>query len=166
MNLGRVIGTVVATQKYEGLTGCKLLLVQPLDHAQRKVGDYLVAVDTVRAGFGELIYFVNSREAALALEPSFVPVDATIVGIVDDVATDPLPAIDDGVFVHTGRSAAPAQSVATKSSPAKATTMATQAAAAPEPAATSAAAPAAVAKSVPAKETPKKPATKATRSRT
>ncbi|MFO0572547.1 MAG: EutN/CcmL family microcompartment protein [Polyangia bacterium] len=85
MNLGRVIGTVVATRKYEGLEGVKLLLVQPLDHAQKKVGDPIVAADTVRAGSGELIYFVNSREAALALDPWFVPVDAAIVGIVDDV---------------------------------------------------------------------------------
>lgn len=98
MNLGRVIGTVVATQKYEGLEGCKLLLVQPLDHEQRKAGDYLVAVDTVRAGVGELIYFVNSREAALALTPWFVPVDAAIVGIVDEVAAAPLPAVEPGVF--------------------------------------------------------------------
>lgn len=98
MNLGRVIGTVVATQKYEGLAGCKLLLVQPLDHEQRKAGDYLVAVDTVRAGVGELIYFVNSREAALALTPSFVPVDAAIVGIVDEVAAGPLPPLEAGIF--------------------------------------------------------------------
>lgn len=101
MNLGRVIGTVVATQKYEGLEGCKLLLVQPLDHEQRKAGDYLVAVDTVRAGVGELIYFVNSREAALALTPWFVPVDAAIVGIVDEVAAAPLPAVEAGVFSGT-----------------------------------------------------------------
>ena len=98
MNLGRVIGTVVATQKYEGLQGKKFLVVQPLDHALRSAGDPIVAVDTVRAGPGELIYFVNSREAALALEPSFVPVDAAIVGIVDDVATESSPAAS-GVFV-------------------------------------------------------------------
>lgn len=89
MNLGRVIGTVVATQKYEGLQGKKFLVVQPLDHALRSTGEPIVAVDTVRAGPGERwIYFVNSREAALALEPFFVPVDAAIVGIVDDVAAE------------------------------------------------------------------------------
>lgn len=104
MNLGRVIGTVVATQKYEGLAGSKLLLVQPLDHALRKAGDYLVAVDTVRAGYGELVYFVNSREAALALDPWFVPVDAAIVGIVDEVTAGELPPIEAGIFGH-----APAQ---------------------------------------------------------
>jgi|JI10StandDraft_1071094.scaffolds.fasta_scaffold941999_3 ethanolamine utilization protein EutN len=87
MNLGRVIGTVVATRKYEGLEGVKFLLIQPLDHGQKKVGDPIVAADTVQAGPGELIYYVNSREAALALDPFFVPVDAAIVGIVDAVST-------------------------------------------------------------------------------
>lgn len=86
MQLGRVIGTVVATQKYEGLAGAKFLLVLPLDHALRATGDPLVAVDTVRAGQGDLVYLVASREAALALEPWFVPVDSAIVGIVDEVA--------------------------------------------------------------------------------
>ena len=100
MLLARIVGTVVATQKYEGLAGCKLLLVQPLDHALRKTGDYIVAVDTVRAGYGDHIYFVNSREAALALEPWFVPVDAAIVGIVDEVAAGPLPPIEGGVFTR------------------------------------------------------------------
>lgn len=85
MYFGRVIGTVVATRKYEGLEGRTLLLVQPLDHAQKPNGIPEVAVDTVRAGPGELVYLVGSREASLALEPSFVPVDAAIVGIVDQV---------------------------------------------------------------------------------
>ena len=85
MQLGRVIGTVVATRKYEGLEGAKLLLVLPLDHAQKPTGEPLVAVDTVRAGHGDLVYLVGSREAALALEPHFVPVDAAIVGIVDQI---------------------------------------------------------------------------------
>ena len=88
MQLARVIGTVVASQKYEGLEGVKFLLVQPLDHALRALGAPCVAADTVRAGPGELVYPVGSREAALALETWFVPVDLTIVGIVDDVAVD------------------------------------------------------------------------------
>ena len=88
MYLGRVIGTVVATQKYEGLEGCKLLLVEPLDHRQEPAGEPQVAVDTVRAGRGDLVYLVGSREAALALDPWFVPVDAAIVGIVDQLTVD------------------------------------------------------------------------------
>lgn len=89
MYLGRVIGTVVATRAYEGLAGQKLLLVTPLDHRLERSGEDQVAVDTVRAGQGELVYLVGSREAALALDPWFVPVDAAVVGIVDalDAAT-------------------------------------------------------------------------------
>ena len=82
MYLGRVIGTVVCERIYEGLQGKKLLVVQPLDHAGKTVGGPEVAVDTVRAGPGELVMLVGSREAALACEPSFVPVDSAIVGIV------------------------------------------------------------------------------------
>ena len=85
MYLGRVVGTVVASTKYEGLSGQKLLLVQPLDEQQEPSGSLEVAVDTVRAGPGELVFLVGSREAALALDESFVPVDAAIIGIVDDV---------------------------------------------------------------------------------
>jgi ethanolamine utilization protein EutN len=85
MYLGKVVGTVVAENKVEGLGAQKLLLVQPLDHARNPSGGLEVAVDTVRAGRGDLVFLVGSREAALALEPSFVPVDAAVVGIVDSV---------------------------------------------------------------------------------
>jgi ethanolamine utilization protein EutN len=87
--LGRVMGTVVAAQKYEGLQGVKLLIVQPLNHRQEPTGDPIVAADTVRAGPGELVYLTAAREAAQALDPSFVPVDAAIVGIVDRVDAKP-----------------------------------------------------------------------------
>ncbi|HRC55958.1 MAG: EutN/CcmL family microcompartment protein [Myxococcales bacterium] len=86
MYLGIVKGTVVASRKAEGLAGTKLLLVQPVDEHRKPVGEVQVAVDTVQAGEGDFVYLVGSREAALALEPSFVPVDAAIVGIVDGVA--------------------------------------------------------------------------------
>lgn len=86
MYLGRVLGTVVATRIVEGMGGKKLLVVQPLDHTLVASGPAEVAVDTVRAGTGDLVYLVGSREAALALEPWFVPVDAAIVGIVDHVS--------------------------------------------------------------------------------
>ena len=89
MQLGRVIGTVVATVKYEGLEGVKFLIVQPLDKRQEPEGRPVVAADAVHmAGPGELIYFVGSREAAQALPEPFVPVDHAIVGIVD--AVEPL----------------------------------------------------------------------------
>ena len=86
MQLARVIGTVVASTKYQGLEGVKLLIVQPLDRACQPLGRPLVAADGVAmAGPGELVYVVASREAALALPEPFVPVDHAIVGIVDDV---------------------------------------------------------------------------------
>lgn len=88
MHLGRVIGTVVANQIADGLKGSKLLIVQPLDHKLSPKEAPLVAVDTARAGTGDLVYYVSSREAALALDPWFVPVDQTIIGIVDALYPD------------------------------------------------------------------------------
>ncbi|MCB9547166.1 MAG: EutN/CcmL family microcompartment protein [Myxococcales bacterium] len=83
MYLGRVIGTCVATVKYEGMQGYRLLIVEPVDDEGRVTGDPHVAVDVTQAGPGETVFLVGSREAALACDPSFVPVDAAVVGIVD-----------------------------------------------------------------------------------
>ncbi len=85
MYLGRVIGTVVAERTVEGLDGIKLLVVQPLDHRHQPTGGPIVAADTVRAGPGELVYLTQAREAAQALDNTFVPVDAAIIGIVDQL---------------------------------------------------------------------------------
>ena len=86
MQLGRVMGRVVATEKVAGLEGVRFLIVQPLDKAREPGGEILVAADAVSmAGPGELVYFVASREAAEALPERFVPVDHAIVGIVDQV---------------------------------------------------------------------------------
>jgi ethanolamine utilization protein EutN len=87
MYLGIVTGTVVAERKASGLEGKKILLVQPVDEHGAKVGDVQAAIDTVQAGVGDHVYLVGSREAALALDPWFVPVDAAIVGIVDGIQT-------------------------------------------------------------------------------
>lgn len=89
MYLGIVKGTVVAERKAEGLAGTKLLLVQPVDDQLLPNGDLQAAVDRVQAGPGDLVYLVGSREAALACDPWFVPVDAAIVGIVDGVDVPP-----------------------------------------------------------------------------
>jgi ethanolamine utilization protein EutN len=85
MYLGQVIGTVVCERKYQGLEGKRFLIVQPLDHHRRPTGPPEVAVDSVSARPKDLVYLVGAREAAVALTPSFVPVDSTIVGIVDSV---------------------------------------------------------------------------------
>jgi len=87
MYLGIVTGTVVAERKTSGLEGKKILLVQPVDEHRKPLGDVQAAIDTVQAGVGDLVYLVGSREAALACDPWFVPVDAAIVGIVDGVST-------------------------------------------------------------------------------
>jgi len=84
MLLGRVIGTVVLCEACEGLQGVPMLFVQPLDKAGAPKGAPLVAADATRmAGPGEFVYYEGGREAAMALDPSFVPVDHTIVGIAD-----------------------------------------------------------------------------------
>ena len=86
MLLGKVIGTVVATIKYKGLEGVPLLIVQPLNKSQKKSGDPVVAADATRqAGPDDLIYYEGGREAAMALETWFVPVDHSVIGIVDGV---------------------------------------------------------------------------------
>jgi ethanolamine utilization protein EutN len=88
--LGRVVGTVVPAVVYEGLAGVPMLLVQPLDRSGEPDGRAIVAADSTRmAGPGELVYYEGGREAALSLDPSFVPVDHAILGIVDDVVREP-----------------------------------------------------------------------------
>jgi len=84
MHLGRVKGTLVASTVAEGLEGVRLLIVQPLDRRMEPHGGMIVAADALAmAGPDDLVFFVASREAALALEESFVPVDHAVVGIVD-----------------------------------------------------------------------------------
>lgn len=86
MQLAKVIGTVVATEKAKGLEGVRFLIIQPLSRDQEPIGRPVVAADAVSmAGPGELVYFIASREAAEAMPERFVPVDHAIVGIVDQV---------------------------------------------------------------------------------
>lgn len=92
MQLGKVIGTVVATMKDEHLAGITLLLVQPLAHDRQPAGRPIVAVDSVGAGTGEHVFFVRGREASLPFHPRPVPTDANVVGIVDHWDLDPLDA--------------------------------------------------------------------------
>jgi ethanolamine utilization protein EutN len=88
MQLARVLGNVVATEKHESLVGIRLLLVQPQDHDGVPDGDPIVAADPLQAGVGELVEWITGREAALALPESFAPVDATVVRICDHVWGD------------------------------------------------------------------------------
>lgn len=88
MHLAKVIGTVWATQKVDTLTGYRMLVVQPLTHQLEERGRPLVAVDTVSAAPGQVVFIVKAREASKALEERFNPVDAAIIGIVDEIRTE------------------------------------------------------------------------------
>ena len=83
MQLARVIGNVVSTVKNATLEGRKLLVIQALDGDLRPSGKHLVAVDSVGAGPGELVFWCRGKEASFALEGIEAPTDCTIVGIVD-----------------------------------------------------------------------------------
>ncbi len=90
MNLGRVIGTVVCTQKVPAWKGERLLLVQPCDPAGEPLGTRPVAaVDCVSAAPGQLVFFVRGREASTALGNPDNPADAAIVGLVDSLRHAP-----------------------------------------------------------------------------
>lgn len=84
MQVARVIGDVVATRKDPELAAIKLLVLQPLGADKQPAGRTLVAADSVGAGVGEIVFFVRGREASFPWLPAEVPVDAGIVGIVDD----------------------------------------------------------------------------------
>jgi microcompartment protein CcmK/EutM len=89
MLLGRVIGTVVATRKDDRLVSAKLLVVRPIDAAGKDLPTELVAVDTVDAGAGEKVLVVSGSSARMAAGMKDCPVDAAIVGIVDQVEVKP-----------------------------------------------------------------------------
>ncbi len=86
MRLAKVLGTVVTTVCYDGLEGMRFLILQPLDRHQRPNGQPVVAADAIHtAGTDDLVFYVASREAAVAMPDSFVPVDHAVVGLVDAV---------------------------------------------------------------------------------
>ena len=85
MIIGRIIGNVVATRKDPRLEGKKLLLVRPITLTGEDESSYLVAVDTVGAGFREKVLVVSGSSARMADGLKDRPVDAAIVGIIDTV---------------------------------------------------------------------------------
>jgi ethanolamine utilization protein EutN len=88
--IGRVIGTVVSTQKHRKFEGAKLLLVQPLNVDDTPRGAPLLAVDGVGAGVHERVLVVlEGRAAGEALGRKAAPVDTAIIGIVDSVDVQP-----------------------------------------------------------------------------
>ena len=88
MLLGKVIGTIWATRKYETLKNYKMQFVQPLNAQYKKTGKPLIAVDTIGAGPGEIIFYITAKEAVIPLDVDMAPVDASIVGIVDSIYSE------------------------------------------------------------------------------
>ena len=90
MQLARVVGTLVATQKHSKLEGAKLLLVQPITPEGQPRGGPLLTIDSVGAGVGEqVLVVIEGRAAGEALRRRAAPVDAAIIGIVDRVTMEP-----------------------------------------------------------------------------
>lgn len=83
MYLARVLGQVVATTKYAGMAGVALHLIQPLDEDGAQLGDPLVACAAISVGTGDFVSYVDGREAAMALPETYVPVDAAVIGFVE-----------------------------------------------------------------------------------
>ncbi len=89
MILARIVGTVVATRKDPRLEGRKLLVARPISPQGKDEAGYTVAVDTVSAGFRETVLIVTGGSARMAADCKDLPVDAAIIGIVDNVEIDP-----------------------------------------------------------------------------
>jgi microcompartment protein CcmK/EutM len=95
VQLAKVIGQVVCTQKDDNLSSLTLLVLQPIAPDGAATGRTLVAVDAMGAGVGETVFFVRGKEASLPFLPVSVPADAGVVGIVDsyDVVRVPTAAV-------------------------------------------------------------------------
>ena len=87
MYLARVIGRLVATERAPGLDGVPFQWIQPLDEGGETMGSPLVACQVISAGPGDLVHYVDGREAALACPETFVPVDAAIIGFVEQATS-------------------------------------------------------------------------------
>ncbi len=88
MILGKVIGTIWATRKYDAVKNYKMQFVQPINSNEENIGRPIVALDTIGAGPGEIVFYITASEAVIPLEVDMAPVDASIVGIVDSINSE------------------------------------------------------------------------------
>ena len=86
--MGKVVGKVWSTRKEGRITGLKLLIVQPLDHMQKPYGNIIVAGDQIGAGIGELVVVVQGSSARTAIPEQELPIDAVVIGIIDNIELD------------------------------------------------------------------------------
>lgn len=84
MIIGKVVGTVISTRKNTNLVGSKFMIVDPMERMNSSVGDRIVAVDNIGAGVGEIVLVATGSAARVGTGNENSPVDACIVGIVDD----------------------------------------------------------------------------------
>lgn len=85
MIIGKVIGNVWATRKEESLQGLKLLVIETLNYNKSVSGGEIVAADKVGAGIGDTVLITTGSSARKALNKDEVPIDAMVVGIIDEV---------------------------------------------------------------------------------
>ena len=85
MNIGKVVGTVVSTRKDEKLTGTKLQVVRQIDLDFKETGAFVVAVDAVGAGPGEVVLYASGSSARQTTTTEDRPADAVIMAIVDSI---------------------------------------------------------------------------------
>jgi microcompartment protein CcmK/EutM len=88
VQLGEVVGTVVATRKDPKLVGLKFLVVKNVDADLRPLGSFVVAIDSVGAGLGDVVLHVAGSSARMTEPTNDRPVDAVIMAIVDAVEID------------------------------------------------------------------------------
>ena len=85
MDLAKVIGKIWATQKDPQLDGLKMQLIQPMDARNNYIGSPVIAIDTVGAGEGDVVFFITASEAVMPLKKKPALSDASIIGIVDRI---------------------------------------------------------------------------------
>lgn len=86
MQMARVIGTVIATIKNDSLDGRTLLVIQTVGKDLEPSGKPMVAIDSVGAGIGELVFWCRGKEASFPFKREDTPTDCTIIGIIDSEA--------------------------------------------------------------------------------
>ncbi|MGI6261131.1 MAG: EutN/CcmL family microcompartment protein [Acutalibacteraceae bacterium] len=83
MIMGKVVGNIVSTRKNENIVGSKIFEIQVIENG-RETDRYIVAIDSVGAGIGERVLVTTGSSARLALQNTNTPVDAVVVGIIDE----------------------------------------------------------------------------------
>ena len=85
MIVGKVVGSIVSTRKSDNLIGQKCMIVEPVQHMKGSLNQ-IVAIDNIGAGVGEFVLVAQGSAARIGCGLDSAPIDAAIVGIIDDGA--------------------------------------------------------------------------------